>query len=127
MIHAKFTNMKSNKIEAIGLVFILVAFGWQIFEEEIRELSGETDKYQLHQKLDDLWAINSAIYTHSDINNSGAIANINYEHISNNWKYWKGLKAEKEDVNRQEKLFAWLRILLFILGSIMIIVAKYRE
>lgn len=119
--------MKPNKTEAIGLLFVLIAFGWQIFEEELNILSGNTDKYQLHEKIDAIWNINSAIYTHSEFNKSGAIADINYPHIAEKWKDWEKLKSEKELVDSQGKYFGIIRIIIFAIGSMLIIYAKYKE
>lgn len=90
--------MKLSKIEGIGLVFLLISFGWQVFEDEINSMSSDASYYYLHEKLDDIWMLNSAIYTNSEINKSKTISNIDYPIIAKNWKSYTDIKDKTEQM-----------------------------
>lgn len=119
--------MKFNKIEGIGLILLLISFGWQLFQDELISTEEDSIEYQIHQKLDAIWELNSAIYTHSQINNSQTLANINYPALSDSWKYWDSIKKHRSSLYAQKEIIGNISILFFIIGSILIIVAKFKE
>lgn len=118
--------MTDKKLEGWGLILILVSFGWQFLEVNLTELSNEVDKYQLHEKVDDLYMIIADVYSHSEFNNSQVRSSVDFETINKNWKYWNGLKNEKESLVGQLKWTFYLKSLLFIIGSIFLIIPKFR-
>ncbi|RIV46476.1 hypothetical protein [Flagellimonas pelagia] len=118
--------MTDKKLEGWGLILILVSFGWQFLEVNLTDLSNEVDKYQLHEKVDDLYMIIADAYSNSEFNNSQVRSSVDFETINRNWKYWKGLKREKESLVGQLKWTFYLKSLLFIIGSIFLIIPKFR-
>jgi len=119
-------KISNRKLEGYGLILILVSFGWQLLEINLTDLSNEVDKYQLHEKIDDLYMIIADAYSNSEFNSSQVRSSVNFESINKNWKYWKGLKIEKENLIGQLKWTFYLKSLIFILGSVLLIIPKFR-
>lgn len=116
-----------NKLEGIGLILILLAFGWQVFEEDIHVLSSTTDKYQLHEKLDAIWML--LVDEHFEVNERETFPAIstNVDLINKNWKYWSEIVEEKERITYQSKVVSTIRILLYLIGSVMLILPKFHK
>ncbi len=66
----------------------------------------------------------SEIYSHSDLNNTSTITRAGFANLMTEWKGWAKLKTEKAKVEEQETVFFCLRLLLYAVGSIMLIVPK---
>lgn len=120
--------MKLNykKLEGYGLILILFSFGWQMLETDLSNLSTDVDKYQIHEKLDKIYMITADIYSQSELNKSGTHTSADFSNIVGNWKYWEKLNTEKETVNWQLKWTLYIRSLIFIIGSIMLILPKFK-
>jgi len=116
-----------NKLEAWGLLLILFSFGWQILEEHIAVLSSQTDKYQLHVKLDLIWLLIVDEYYQNQSDKAYPRSVSDIDSLNKNWKYWSELIEEKERVTYQSKVFSGIRIILYLAGSILILVPKFRE
>lgn len=43
-------RISNKKIEGIGLILVLFAFGWQLLEYDLANLSNDVDLYQTHKK-----------------------------------------------------------------------------
>lgn len=123
---ADFNHKKMNKLEEIGLILILIAFGWQVFEEDFDVLSSTTDKYQLHEKLDAIWMLLADEYYEEDEKPFPTIST-NVKSINNNWKYWSDLAGEKTKINYQSTLISTVRILFYFIGSVFVIIPKFYE
>lgn len=117
----------NSKIEGWGLILILLGFGWQVFQGDLNDLASEQRDFQIHEKLDDTWILLGDIYTHSKSNNTTVLTTANYEVIDKNWKYWSSLKAERERVEFQSTVFLIIQFLLYVTGSILIIIPKFRK
>ena len=118
----------SNKwIETAGLILLLLSFGWQTFEEDINSLSNDVDTYQVHEKLDKIWSVLTDLYSHSDANTSNTHVLSSFDVELNGWKYWGDMLKEKERVDFQSKLFGGIRIGLYLIGSFLLIVPKFRK
>lgn len=124
----KIVRMKisNKKLEGFGLILILLSFGWQLLEINLTDLSNEVDKYQLHEKIDGLYMLIADAYSNSEFNNSQIRSSANFKSINKNWKYWYGLKQEKENVVGQMKWTFYLKSFIFIIGSILLIIPKFR-
>ena len=117
-------TITKNRIESIGLIFLLISFGWQTLENSSKSSSAEVDIYQINEKLDSIWFLLSEIYSHSDLNNTSTITRAGFANLMTEWKGWAKLKTEKAKVEEQETVFFCLRLLLYAVGSIMLIVPK---
>lgn len=121
-------EMKLNykKLEGYGLILILFSFGWQMLETDLSNLSTDGDKYQIHEKIDKIYMITADLYSQSDLNKSGTYTSANFSDIVGNWKYWETLNKEKETVSWQLKWTINIRSLIFIIGSVMLILPKFK-
>ncbi len=124
-----YINMKINnsKIEGIGLILLLLSFGWQAFQQDISDLAKDQQDYQIHEKLDNIWNVITDMYTHSSSNTSNASTKVNIEAALENWKLYGNILSERTTVEYQAKLFLTIQIILYILGSICLIIPKFRN
>jgi len=114
-------------LEIIGIFLILVAFCWQQFETDSETLSYEVDLYQIHDKLDALWGVIADDYAHRYSNDIKSLVSSNFDFILANWKYWSQMKNEKMNVDSQRESAKLFRIILYILGSCLILIRKYLD
>ncbi|WP_298495434.1 hypothetical protein [uncultured Algibacter sp.] len=91
------------------------------------EISNDVDKYQLHQKIDDLYMLAADTYSNSELYNGEIRSKVSFDVINKDWKYWNNLKAEKKSVLNQLEWTFYIKTLIFILGSIFLIIPKFRE
>lgn len=119
-----FGNNISHWYEALGLSLLLLAFGWQCFEDHSRQMKvvgylGET--------YETTFAIWEGIYDealHSDRYKGDRMVSVNYESLHNHVKDWNQIKNELETIESQENLFFWIRSVFYVLGSVLVIVSK---
>ena len=119
--------MSTKKIEGFGLILILISFGWQMFFNFSTQLSGNADKYQLHTKIDNIFCIIKEFYTHSEFTDTESVSNAGYDVISNEWKDWSSLEEEKSTIAFQQKLSFWISLIAFSMGSILMIISKFKN
>lgn len=119
------TAKKILRLEGWGLILILASFLWQIIETDLQNMSQEVEYYKIHQKLDALWMLQSNEYANSPLNKSQVMNAIDFEYIFKNWKYYGADKKEYEPLNSQLKWAAIVRILIFVIGSGLLIVPKF--
>lgn len=120
----KITN---KKLEGYGLILILISFGWQYLEYNLDSINNNVEQYQIHQKLDYLYRITADVYTHSEYNKTDIRSSTDFEHINKNWKGWNSLKQEKESVSSQLNITLAIKSLIFIIGSLFLIIPKFRK
>lgn len=96
-------------------------------EEDIAVLSSQTDRYQLHEKLDTIWLLMVVDYYQNHADKANPLSTSDIDSLNKNWKYWSGLIEEKERVTYQSKVFSGVRIILYLTGSILILIPKFRE
>lgn len=116
-----------KKLEGWGLILILISFGWQFIEVNLADISNDVDKYQLHKKIDALYMIISDAYSHSEFNSSEVRSSVDFEHIAKEWKHWSSLKVQKESVSNQLQWTLYFKSIIFIVGSILLIIPKFRK
>lgn len=116
-----------KKIEALGLIILLISFGWQIIESNSSSLSREVDLYHINQKIDAIWSVLSAEYIQDHSNETNSYKSVNINAYEKSWMDWGKMKKDKEYLNNQLRIFMWIRILLYLIGSIMIIYPKLKN
>lgn len=121
-------NVKSEKIrrwfEPIGLFLLLAAFGWQCMEEQSSQMKYEGYMLEMNEKLVSLWEATFDEAIHSERYHGNTTVAVNYDALNSSFKYWNQVQEEMATIERQESFFFNLRILLYIIGSIMIISSK---
>lgn len=111
--------------EPFGLAVLLAAFGWQCLDEHSIQMKMEGYLYETNEKLVAIW---EGVYDealHSDRYKGKATVAVNYDVLNTQVKDWNQVKKEMSTLDRQANLFFWIRVVLYGLGSILIIVAKW--
>jgi hypothetical protein len=117
---------KTNVIEGLGLSLILLSFFVQMIETDIESDILEYRNYQIHKKLDYIWSVVSTDYA-KKYPETGVYKGINFQSFCNDYKIYS---EDKEDISIWEELvkyewFIYVRLTLFILGSILVIIPKF--
>jgi len=110
--------------EPVGLILLLFSFGWQCLEEHSAQM--KTDGYilEINEKLLFIW---DGIYDeaiHSDRYNGQATVWVNYDSLNQSMKTWEQTQKELSTISKQTDLFGTIRIVLFVIGSILVILSK---
>ena len=117
-------NKISQWFELVGLVLLLFSFGWQCLEEHTNQKIMEGYVYELNEKIFCVW---EGIYDealHSDRYNGNATVSLNYDALNTQIRDWKQVKSSSSTFNKQENTFFSIRVVLYTLGTLLIIVAK---
>lgn len=122
-------NVKSEKIrrwfEPIGLFLLLAAFGWQCLDEQSQQMKMEGYLYETNEKLLAIW---EGVYDealHSERYTGEATVVVNYDAVNDHFKDWNEVKMGMSTLEKQSDLFFLIRVMLYALGSILIIAAKW--
>ncbi|OYX84387.1 MAG: hypothetical protein B7Y83_08370 [Flavobacteriales bacterium 32-34-25] len=115
-----------NKLEGIGLLLILLSFFLQLFQNDLQSSLNDTQYYQLHDKLDTLWRIIQNDYSQNHPE-SGVSGTINFEEYSNNWKIYSEEIKELKTWEKSIIFFSKINIILFVIGSVFLIIPKFIE
>ena len=110
--------------EPIGLLLLLFAFGWQCFEESSSQMKTECILLETNEKLNAIWGGVYDEALHSDRYHGEAATIVNYDAVNQSIKDWGQIQRELEDVSKQGEFFFWMRVLLYCIGSILIILSK---
>lgn len=113
--------------EPIGLLMLLLAFGWQCIEERTVQMKVESYFCEMNEKMIAIW---SGIYDealHSERYDGKTMVAVNYDAINDQIKDWEQIQKELSTINEQASLFFWIRAALYILGSVFVVVSKLPE
>ena len=111
--------------EPIGLILLLSAFGWQCLEEHLYQSEVEGYIYDFNDKLLHIW---DGIYDEalqSDRYSGHAVVAVNYDVANLAMKDWQQMKEEFSFLDGQLSFCFWIRAVLYVLGSVFIIRAKW--
>ena len=117
--------MVRGHLESFGLLAILMASFFQLFvESNINEIKEDHPMYRIENKLDNIWTqIGNTQRMISPEQQSGFTAQ-SFLEMS---RGWSGVEERHTEVQEQAKHALYLRGGLFILGSIMVLYARYRN
>lgn len=118
------TDLHKKWLEPIGLLLLLLAFGWQCFEEFGRQNQFEGYIYEIDQKIEAIWMGVYDEALHSDRYHGDAATYVNYDSLQASSKDWGQIKNSLKDVDRQVEISFGVRAVLYILGSISVILSK---
>lgn len=114
-------------LEPLGLAFLLLAFGWQCLEEHTSQSKMEGYLLEMNEKLIAVW---DGIYDEalkSDRYIGNTTVSVNYDALNQSVKYWDQMQEEMSTIKYQENLFFHIRIVLYVLGSMLVLIAKLPE
>lgn len=116
---------KMGKLEALGLLLLLVAFGWECFAQTLANDKTEALLQTLHQKIDVLWDCEYARFAQSEKNvtTSNMFVDLNVE--NHHWAYYEQIRENFRRLDEQKDTGETVRIVLYIVGSICIISSKW--
>lgn len=121
-INKRFTN---NRIEGIGLIIILFSFFIQIVEEDLSNQKHEAEIYNIHKKLDAIWHVYSKDFS-SRNPEYGVSSTIDFKHYDKDWKIYSENRKEIKVWNDLVDESGKYKMILFIIGSILIVIPKFR-
>lgn len=119
----KIKNM-AKKFQIIGLSLLLVAFGWECFSQTLFDNKTESLLAELHHKIDILWECEYADFTKSPQNTTTSNMLVDMNMTNRQWKSYEQIRADFELSDEQEEFGQMARIILYISGSICVILAK---
>ena len=115
-------------------MLLLISFGWQCFEDNSNEAVYEAHILNINEKLDAIWAAAYDEVVHTDRFQTECLRNGNmplfwFNYLDANvrtFKDWSSIKEELSVIETQRD-FGWTcRVVLYILGSILIMIPKFR-
>jgi hypothetical protein len=118
------TLKRSNRLEGWGLILILGSFLWQLIENDLTNISESGEYYRLHSKLDAIWYV----YSHDYISrnpDTGISFDISFKAFFDNWKIYSQILKETKQLSNQIDVTLYIRVLIFIIGSILVIIPKF--
>lgn len=113
--------------EPFGLAILLIAYAWQCWEEHSNQIKIEGYVYELDQKLAYIW---SGIYDEalsSERYSGNAMVWVNYDVLNQSMKDWNEIQSSFKHLNRQTTTFFWMRVVLYLLGSVLVILGKWPD
>ena len=114
-------------LEPIGLVLLLLAFGWQCWEEQAYQLKVYGLFYEEDQKLEAVWM---GIYDEalqSERYHGKASVLVDYDVINRTLRDWGQIRKDFTTLDKQTSFFLWARVVFYVLGSILVVVGKWPE
>ena len=121
------TKTLKKWLEPIGLALLLAAFGWQCWEEEATQLKVDGYFYEMYEQLGAIWMAEYDEALHSDRYHGQTTVSTNFDALNTHFPDWGHFKESFEHLEKQTSFFFKARILLYILGSLCIITAKWPE
>lgn len=112
-------------LEPIGLLLVLLAFGWQCVEERTDQMKVEGYFCEMNEKMIAIW---SGIYDealHSERYDGKAMVSVNYDSMKDQIKDWGQIQKELSTIDGQSTLFFWIRVALYVIGSIFVVLSKF--
>lgn len=110
--------------EPAGLILLLVSFGWQCLEEHSAQMKTDAYILEINEKLLFIW---DGIYDEairSDRYDGKAMVWVNYDSHNQSMKTWEQTQKELSDISKQKELFGSIRMVLFVIGSLLVILSK---
>ena len=94
-------------------------------DEHSNQMRMEGFLYETNEKLVSIW---EGVYDealHSDRYKGEATVYVTYDALHSSFKDWNEVKKGMTTLEAQYNIFFWIRVVLYVLGSIMIIAAKW--
>jgi hypothetical protein len=111
------------KIEALGLLLILLTIGWQVFvEDHVHELSHQNDIVQINMKLDDIWRYIGKIGS-ATTNDQTMGVTADFSTFNKSWTYAPG----EDNFDEKAELYRKIRGLSYLIGTLMLSLGRYQE
>jgi hypothetical protein len=120
-------KISNSRLEGIGLIFLLISFGFQIIQEDLEGIKVDQMDLDIHEKLDDIRGLQLDQYTHSEQNDTPAMSEHNVVHSMENWGWWDVLLERRKTLLSQIGGFSYLKLWCLFIGSVIVITSKFRN
>jgi hypothetical protein len=110
--------------EPVGLFLLLLSFGWQCFEVHSAGRRTDSYVYELNEKLIAIWSAEYDQALKSDRYHSNALVSVNYDVLNRSIKDWNQIQNELNTISKQSNLAFYARLVLYILGSVLVLLTK---
>ena len=110
-----------KKFKIIGLSLLLVAFGWECFAKTLADNKIKSLLYEMHQKIDRLWECEYADF--AQIKQTATIKELST--TNDRWKSYEQIRDNFASADEQEEFGQILRLILYVSGSICLILAEH--
>ena len=114
----------AKKFEIIGLSLLLFAFGWECFTQTLLDNKVESLLAELHHKVDILWECKYADFAHSSENTTTSNMIVDMNRTNHGWLSYEQIRENFKLSDEQEDSSKMVRIVMYISGSICVILAK---
>jgi hypothetical protein len=118
---------KSLRLEGIGLLLILASFLSQLIETESANMKTEAYYYETQNKLDKIWYVVSSEFIASPNYKGETSFWFNFDSMFKEWKIYDQQTKELTSLNTEIKISGWIRIIIFIIGSLFIVQSKFMK
>jgi hypothetical protein len=116
---------KTNILEVIGLLVLLLAFFMQCLNTNLVSLRQDAHLYELHNKVDNIWGLNYETLTRSPNYTGTGTSYNNNDSAQNSWKTYNEFEQKNlKGLNKQISVTNCLWMPLFALGSLLVLLSK---
>lgn len=119
------TLKTARRVEIVGLFIVLLSAAWQFFvEEALLEIERRGAVYRIEVKLDEIWGqigeIEKAVGLQDRVRSV-------HQPYSSAHERWQWAHVEDKGLRRQVDVSASARGIAFLVGSVMLLLARWRE
>lgn len=83
--------------------------------------------YHINEKTDAIWGVLSAMYIQSRSETVKTYKTVDVMAYEKAWKDWGDMKDDKMSIDRETQIFKSIRIVMYIIGSFLIISSKFKK
>ena len=111
------------KLEVSGYILFAISLGWFFINDDLINMSANSDLLILNEKMYDLWHFNEDLYEYIE---SGNIDEIREKHHSMT-KHIQQLEEGAEGLKRQERTSGIINGVLFALSSLLVAAGRGKD
>ena len=120
---------KKSLIEVLGLILLLFSFGWECVENYNDRLFDDTWRYDTSVVIDAICSSEIDEAFHDEDRSKGHITlyGVNYDGLFNQYNSHNYTTTYNQKSNGITDNAAYLRIVLYVIGSVLVIVSKLEK
>jgi hypothetical protein len=113
----------SAKFEIVGMAIVLLSAAWSLLlASSVDSVFSDSRFFYIEDKLDTMWGVVAALYSHSSANTENVMAGVNFHNALENWKEYG---SHSRNLASQSHLFSLLGAFSFLIGSACLLFGKY--
>lgn len=120
---------RKSLIEAMGLILLLFSFGWECIENYHNRLFDDRWRYDTSVIIDAICSseIDEAFHDEDRSNGHKTLFGVDYDHSFNQYNSHNYTTTYNHKSNGITDNAAYLRIVLYVIGSVLVIVSKLEK